>query len=319
MISIDSVTYIYPKSRKMPSRLALDRLSLTIPKGSFSILSGPNGSGKSTLFRILTGLARPSEGTISIDGHDLLKEPKILRQKIATVFQSPALDKYLTIIENLKLQATLYHLSDHVFSQRLEQSLNGSPLKDRLNDRVITLSGGLARQVELVKALLPNPEILLLDEPTTGLDPASRRDFLAQLLDLQRQTKMTVLMTSHIFSEAEDADHVAILKEGRLLAFDTPKNLRALLKKEMLIIHSRDPYLLMKKIDQDLSLSSQFFNDEIRLEETDSGNSLPLLDKILSHYRSDIISIAIRQPTLEDVFIHLTKTSSPEHVKEFLS
>lgn len=306
MIQIENLTHVYPASRKTPARKAIDSLTLGVEEGQFCILSGPNGSGKSTLFRILCGMAYPSAGTIRIAGHDLLKEPAQARARMGVVFQSPAVDKHLSVAENLKLHADLYGLSGRDLDERKDESLGWTEVKDRLNDKVMTLSGGLARQVELAKCLLTRPGLLLLDEPTTGLDPASRRSFVDALHKIQRHRRMTVLMTSHIFSEAEDADRVAIMKDGVLLADDSPQSLRGRLGREMVVVQSRDAEALEARIKADLGLATHRHGDEIRLEETGNGSSLPVLEKLLDRYRDRIDSIAIKQPALEDVFIHLT-------------
>jgi ABC-2 type transport system ATP-binding protein len=254
-------------------------------------------------------MIRPSAGTIRVAGHDLLTSPAAARRHLGVVFQSPAVDKHLTVEENLRLHATLYGLSGRDFLVRRDEALAWSELRHRLSDRVITLSGGLARQVELAKCLLTRPSVLLLDEPTTGLDPASRRHFLDALRAVQKERAMTVLMTTHIFAEAEDADRVAIMKDGRLLAFDTPQALHGRLGREMVVAECRDAAGLAARIQAELGLAAHRHGDEVRLEETAHGAGLPLLERLLSRYRDEITSIAIKQPTLEDVFIHLTSTA----------
>jgi len=226
MISIKNLSHVYPGSRKNPPRTAIADITLEVEDGAFCILSGPNGSGKSTLFRILCGMTKPSRGEVIIAGFDLARDPDGVRGALGVVFQSPAVDKYLSVQENLDLHADLYGLKGAERVERFTEALAWTDLKDRLNDRVETLSGGLARQVELAKCLLTRPRVLLLDEPTTGLDPNSRRNFLSALHRIQKERGMTVLMTSHIFSEAEDVDRVAVMKGGHLLAFDTPAALR---------------------------------------------------------------------------------------------
>lgn len=312
MIQIENLTYVYPASRKTPARKAIDNMTLTVEEGQFCILSGPNGSGKSTLFRILCGMATPSAGSIRIGGHDLLKDPAKARAQMGVVFQSPAVDKHLSVAENLKLHADLHGLSGRDLYERTDEALGWTDLKDRQNDKVMTLSGGLARQVELAKCLLTRPRLLLLDEPTTGLDPASRRNFVDALHQIQRGRRMTVLMTSHIFSEAEDADRVAIMKGGVLLANDSPQALRGQLGREMVVVQSRNAEALETRIRMGLNIATRRHGDEIRLEETGNGDSLPLLEKLLAAYRPEIDSIAIKQPALEDVFIHLTGKTAAE-------
>lgn len=316
MISIQSLSHVYPASRKMPARTAIDGLSLEVGEGEFAILSGPNGSGKSTLFRILCGLAMPSAGRVLVDGLDLLAQPAKVRPLLGVVFQSPAVDKHLSVGENLAIHADLYGIRGAEFASRRDEALAWTDLAGRLDQRVETLSGGLARQVELAKVLMTRPRLLLLDEPTTGLDPASRRNFLDALRRLQKERGMTVLMTSHVFSEAEDADRVAIMKDGKLLAYDTPSALRAMIGTEMVVVQPKgDAEALAERLRAELGLAVRRHGDELRLEETENGEGLPMLEHILDQYRADISSISIKQPGLDDVFVHVTSRAVPEHAR----
>lgn len=306
MIDIRGLTHIYPKQRKTPARMAIRDLSLAIEAGRFCILSGPNGSGKSSLFRILCGMSVPSAGTVLVGGHDIVADPARARAQMAVVFQSPAVDKYLSVAENLAIHGCLHGLSGPDYLKRRDESLAWTGLKERLDDRVDTLSGGLARQVELAKALLTRPSLLLLDEPTTGLDPAARRAFVTRLGDLKRERGMTILMTSHLFSEAEDADKVAIMKDGILLAYDAPEALRNSLGREMVVVQSPAAERLEARIRAETGLHTRRHGDEIRLPETGNGASLPILETLVERYRADIDAIAIKRPGLDDVFVHLT-------------
>ncbi|MBR9972405.1 ABC transporter ATP-binding protein [Magnetospirillum sulfuroxidans] len=313
MIQIQSLTHTYPASRKQAPRVALADLTLSVAEGEFAILSGPNGSGKSTLFRILCGLALPSSGKVSIGGFDLFAQPQHVRRILGVVFQSPAVDKHLTVAENLRLHADLYGIGRGDFSRLRDDALAWSDLADRLEQKVETLSGGLARQVELAKVLMTRPRVLLLDEPTTGLDPASRRNFLGALQKLQRERGMTVLMTSHVFSEAEEVDRVAILREGNLLAYDSPQALKALIGTEMVVVRPQgDAEALAASLRAELGLAVRRHGDELRLEETENGEGLPMLESILERWRDQIRSISIKQPDLEDVFVHVTGRAEPE-------
>lgn len=314
MIQINSLTHTYPGSRKQAPRTALDNLSLSVREGEFAILSGPNGSGKSTLFRILCGLALPSSGSVQIGGIDLLAQPEKVRRILGVVFQNPAVDKHLSVIENLRIHADLYGIKGADFSRHCDEALGWTDLADRLNQRVETLSGGLARQVELAKVLMTRPQVLLLDEPTTGLDPASRRNFLAALQKVQRDRGITVLMTSHVFSEAEDVDRVAIMRDGKLLAFDSPQALKAMIGTEMVVVQPMgDAEELAAILRAELGLAVRRHGDELRLEETENGEGLPMLESILERWRGQIKSISIKQPDLEDVFVHVTGRAVPEH------
>ncbi len=279
---------------------------MEVRDGEFCILSGPNGSGKSSLFRILCGLMLPTAGAVSVGGFDLLTNPAPARKEMGVVFQSPAVDKHLSVLENLRLHGTLHRIRGPELAQRIEDAVSWTAIADRLGDKVETLSGGMQRQVELAKVLLTRPRLLLLDEPTTGLDPASRIAFLGALRGLQKERNMTVLMTTHIFSEAEDADRVAIMKEGRLLAFDAPQVLRARIGREIVVVRPIDPIGLESRLTDELGLTVRRYGEELRLKDGDNGDALPLLERILETYRPEILSISIKQPALDDVFIHIT-------------
>ena len=313
MIDIQDLTHVYPGGRKLSPRKALDSLTLSVREGEFAILSGPNGSGKSTLFRILCGLALPGSGSVRIDGIDLFAEPARVRRVLGVVFQNPAVDKQLSVAENIRLHADLYGISGPDFTARRDEALAWTDLSDRLDQKVETLSGGLARQVELAKVLMTRPRVLLLDEPTTGLDPSSRRNFLDALHRVQRERGMTILMTSHVFSEAEDVDRVAVMMDGRLLAYDSPQALKARIGTEMVVVQPDDAEAFAETLRVELGLAVRRHGDELRLEETENGEGLPMLERILERYRPRIRSISIKQPDLDDVFVHVTSRAVPEH------
>ncbi|MBN2753221.1 MAG: ABC transporter ATP-binding protein, partial [Rhodospirillaceae bacterium] len=216
MIVIDQLSHRYPRRRKSPAFLALDGLNLSISDGSFCVVIGPNGSGKSTLFKILAGGLQPSMGSATLNG--AICGSSAARRAVGVVFQAPALDGILSVRENLTLFGRLHGIGKQDLRQRIAEITAWSQITDRLDIPAGQLSGGQQRQAELAKCLIPAPPILLLDEPTTGLDPTSRRAFHNTLATLQRETGMTVVMTTHIFEEAMDADRVAILKDGRLIA-----------------------------------------------------------------------------------------------------
>lgn len=306
MITVHNLSHLYAGGRKRPSHLALQNLELTVERGEFLVFTGPNGGGKSTLFRILCGVQQPSGGEVWIDGCNLLQDPLRARRAMGVVFQKPALDPFLTVLENLQIHADLYGLPQAVFQQRLAESLAWSGLGERLKHPVNTLSGGLARQVELVKSLLHHPPLLLMDEPTTGLDPGVRRKFLTNIQNLRRQRSLTVIMTSHIFLEAEEADRVAILQHGRLIALDTPQSLKATLGREMLVIRTDHREALIQWLGQHPGLLVRPLADEIRVEGADME---ALMAAILATFRHEIRALSIKQPELEDVYIHLTGQS----------
>lgn len=313
MIVVRDLFHTYPGTRRQPPRIALRNLSLSVDAGTFCMLSGPNGSGKSSLFRILCGLSYPSSGSVTVGGHDLLANPAAIRALTGVVFQSPALDKQLSVEENLKLHADLHGLGKVEYTDRRMDALAWTDLADRLDDRVETLSGGLARQAELAKCLLIRPQILLLDEPTTGLDPASRRSFLQALRQVQKRAGITVLMTSHVFSDADYADSMAVMHNGHLLAHDSPKALKARVGTAMVVITAHDPASFAIVLTSEFDERPWRYGDELRIDNANPDKAATLISSILSRYSTEIASIGVRQPDLEDVFVYITGKGSDVH------
>src|SRR5271156_2737536 len=220
-IVLDGLTHNYGE------RLALDQLSFEVKAGELFGLLGPNGSGKTTLFRILSTLMTPTGGNASIQGFDVAREPNKVRQQIGIVFQARSVDIKLTVAENLKHQGNLYGLSGKFLKSRIDDVLNRVGLLDRKGDFVETLSGGMQRRVELAKGLIHSPSVLLLDEPSTGLDPGARRDLWQYLEMLRDEENVAILVTTHLMEEAEHCDRLAILNEGKLVALGSPFDLKS--------------------------------------------------------------------------------------------
>ena len=210
-------------------RRALDGISLEVRRGEIFCLLGPNGGGKSTLFRILATLALPDSGSAIVAEHDVLTAAPEVRARIGVVFQSPSLDGKLTILENLRCGGALYGLRGEELESRIRDSSAALNITDRLGDLVESLSGGLQRRAEIAKCLLIRPEVLLLDEPSTGLDPGARLDLWAALEDLRSRHGVTVLCTTHLMEEAARADRVGIVSGGKLVASGSPSELTSAL------------------------------------------------------------------------------------------
>jgi ABC-2 type transport system ATP-binding protein len=291
-------------SHSYSSRTALQNISFSVEnRGIFGLL-GPNGSGKSTLFRVLSTLVPIQSGEGTIQGHSLKTAAANIRPKIGVVFQSPSLDKKLTVLENLTHHGHLYGLSGRRLRDRCHSLLSRFQLKSRSRDLVQTLSGGLQRRTELAKALLPSPSILLLDEPSTGLDPTARRDFWEMLETVRRADGVTILLTTHLMDEAEQCDQLALLDNGKLIAQDTPSALKSRLGGRIITLGSSDPDYLQSCLTNQLGLSPRRMSNTLRLETPSDPASL--IHSILTRFGSNITSLSLSESSLEDVFIQLT-------------
>jgi ABC-2 type transport system ATP-binding protein len=271
----------------------------------FAVL-GPNGSGKSTLFRILCTLVEVQEGRVSVLGLDVAAHANAIRRKIGVGFQAPSLDRKLTVRENLRHQGHLYGLSGPALRRREDELLDRFGVADRAGDLVETLSGGLRRRVELAKALLHRPQLLLFDEPSTGLDPAARRDFVNYLLQLRREFGLTVVLTTHLLDEAEQADRLAILDRGTIVALGAAAELRSELGGDVISIGTPDPAALAGAIRDRLGLAPTVAAGAVRLRHSRARDCLVTL---LEAFPDSIASITLARPTLEDVFVARTGRS----------
>ena len=201
---------------------AVDDVSLKAASGEFIALLGPNGAGKTTLFQLLSGLFVPDSGHIEIMGHDMLRDPVPALAKLGIVFQQPTLDLELTVTGNLLFHAGLHGIPRAVAKSRVEAELARLGLAERAHDKAAQLSGGNRRRVELARALLHDPRVLLMDEATVGLDPASRGDLLKLIVAMRAERSVAVLWATHLCDEVVDADRVIVLHRGKVLADTTP-------------------------------------------------------------------------------------------------
>lgn len=269
-------------------------MTFEIGSGEIFGLLGPNGSGKSTLFKILSTALSPGSGGARI-GDLEIRNPEV-RRHLGVVFQSPALDKKLTVGENLLCHGHLYGLSGKSLRERIDGLLMKFGLRDRAGERVEKLSGGLARRVELAKALLPGPGVLLLDEPSTGLDPGARRD----LWDLLRSLGgVTILLTTHLLEEAERCGRVGILHQGKLVALGTPDALRAEIGGEVVLLRSREPGKLAEGIRSRFGAAPEVADGTLRFSR-DKGAAFAA--EVAAAFPDWVDAVSVSKPSLEDVF-----------------
>lgn len=282
------------------SRQALAGVSFDVPTGQIFGLLGPNGGGKTTLFRLLATLLPMQEGRIAIAGLDAARQPDQVRRQIGVTFQSPSLDNKLTVYENLVHQGHLYGLSGNTLRRRIDELLETLALSDRRRDLAGALSGGLKRRVEIAKSLLHQPAVLLLDEPSTGLDPGARHDLWRYLTGLRSTSQTTILVTTHLMEEAEHADVLGILDRGRLVALGTPDELRQTVGGDCLTIQSPNPDRLAAQIRERFPVEPRRLGDALRVEAPAAHE---LLRDLVAAFPAEITAISLARPTLEDVFI----------------
>lgn len=219
-LKVENLSYAYGKKR------ALDGVSLAAEPGTFHALLGPNGAGKSTLFALLTRLISAPEGRIEIAGHDLARTPRAALAALGVVFQQPTLDLDLTVRQNIRYFLALHGISGRDASRRMEVALETLAMAERADEKVRSLNGGHRRRAEIARALTHDPSVLLLDEPTVGLDAASRHAITRDVHDLARERNVTVLWATHLTDEVDDADRLFVLHRGKLLADTTGKSFR---------------------------------------------------------------------------------------------
>lgn len=299
-ISLDALTHDYG------SRRALDGLTFSVEHREIFGLLGPNGSGKTTLFRILSTLMVPSGGSARIAGFDVALQPREVRARTGIVFQARSIDLKLTVHENLLHAGHLYGLSGKHLRRRIDEVLDRVLLRDRAKDYVETLSGGMQRRVELAKGLIHSPGVLLLDEPSTGLDPGARRDLWQYLRTLRDEDGVSILVTTHLMEEAEHCDRLAILSAGKLMALGAPAELKSQIGGDIVTLDTAgatDARLLADRITARYGTSTTVLGASVRLEQTEGHR---FVATAIETFPGSIVGIRVQKPSLEDVFIQRT-------------
>jgi ABC-2 type transport system ATP-binding protein len=301
VVSIEHLTHAYAQGR-----VALNDLSLAVGRGEIFGFLGPNGSGKTTLFRILSTLLPVRQGRVSILGLDLATQRQEIRRQIGVVFQAPSLDKQLTAEENLRHQGHLYGLAGAELERRIDQMLGRVGLEKRPREFVGTFSGGMRRRVELAKGLLHRPRVLLLDEPSTGLDPGARIDLWRYLRQIRDQDGVTILVTTHLMDEAEHCNRLAIMDSGRVVACDTPAALKDQIGGDVITLvpgAGEDLEAMRASIRERVGAEAVVMEKALRIERDRGHEFIP---KLVEALPGAIRSVSLGKPTLEDVFVHVT-------------
>ena len=297
-ISVDNLVHRYE------NRTALNGVSFDVRPAELFGLLGPNGSGKTTLFRILSTLMIPTAGRAIIMGCNAVQEPAHLRRQIGVVFQAQSIDLKLTAYENLWHQGHLHGLRGTALKGRIQEILSRVGLADRAKELVETFSGGMQRRIELAKGLLHHPGVMLLDEPTTGLDPGARRDLWQYLQMLRDEENVSVLVTTHLMEEAERCDRLAILNEGNLVALGTPADLKAEIGGDVVLLDAtHDAGLLAERIRARFHVEITVLENQVRIEREGAHR---FVTEVVEAFPGEIEALSVSKPALEDVFIRRT-------------
>jgi ABC-2 type transport system ATP-binding protein len=297
-LSARGITFGYGERR------VLEGLSFDARPGEVFGFLGPNGAGKSTLFSILTGLRTPEAGELRLDGEPVVFGSRELRARTGVVFQEPSLDLKLTARENLLLGAALFRVPRGAARERAEQLLATAELEERANEQAGRLSGGMRRRLELARALIHRPSILIMDEPTTGLDAAAFRRAWQTLLELRREEGLTLLLTTHRPDEGEHCDRLAVLAQGRIIACEPPEALKARVAGDVLEVEAEDPDELASEIASRLRLPARAGRHGVTIEREKGHELVPRLVEAFPPGR--FRSVSVRRPTLADAFLELT-------------
>lgn len=291
---------------------AVDDVSFTVEEGSFFAFLGPNGAGKTTTISILTTTLSPTSGNVSIAGYDLIKEPSKVRQSIGVIFQNPSLDENLTGEENVRFHSTLYGIFPYrpffsfmpdEYKDRIDELADVLDIKKEMFKPIKTYSGGMKRKLEIIRSLMHKPKILFLDEPTSGLDPVSRRNLWEYIQKVKTEENTTIFLTTHYLEEAEKADDVGVINNGKIVEEGSPSYLKKKLVKNFITLKSKESDTLKKELEREgFEVSG---TTELKVNVEDNNHALQVLRKI----KSPIDDLNVHTPTLEEAYFEIIQNS----------
>jgi len=299
----DNIIKVENLVKKFGELVAVDDISFAVTPGEIFGFLGPNGAGKTTTINILCTLTRPTSGSAVLDGLDVVRNHDQVRQLIGLVFQDPSLDERLTGLQNLRFHAMVYNVPASIREDRIEEVLRMVELWDKRNNDVRTYSGGMKRRLELARGLLHHPKVLFLDEPTIGLDPQTRKNIWEHILELKRHEGTTIFLTTHYMDEAENADRIAIIDHGKLVAMDTPRKLKEIVGKDIVTVKTSDNHQAEEEIKTRYKIEAKRDGEELMFEVANGESFLP---GFIREFGTKILSVSLRRPSLDDVFLKLT-------------
>ncbi len=310
IIEIKNLTKKYAKAKVN----SVDDISFIVDEGEFLAFLGPNGAGKTTTISILTTTLSMTSGVVKIAGYDLEKEAKKVRENVGIIFQNPSLDQTLSAEENIRFHACLYGLytykptfkmMDKEYQKTVIELAKIVGIEDSLFKAVKNLSGGMKRKLEIIRSLIHKPKVLFLDEPTQGLDANSRRSLWKYLDDIRKKYKITVFLTTHYIDEAEMCDRVCVINHGKIIALDSPDDLKAQLLKQEIILDSDD----QEELKQELKNMNLDYKEDNHLIVDCAKTSY---QEIISKIKTKLTVLKINEPSLEDAYVELLNTRGDE-------
>ena len=298
------------KRYKKADKNAVDGVSFSVQPGEFFALLGPNGAGKTTTISILTTTLAPTSGEVIIGGADAVKQAATVRQKVGIIFQKPSIDRNLSGEENVRFHAILYGLYPYrpfyrmmpaEYRRQVTDLASLLGLGDEIFKPLKKMSGGMMRKLEIIRGLMHRPKVLFLDEPTAGLDAASRRSLWDYLREVRAKSETTIFLTTHYLDEAEEAERICILDKGRVVKLGTPDEIKADLLQEYLVIDAVDRAALCRELERR------------GLKVRDSGPFQVLLDghtaqEVISSLDTELTVLRIHAPSLEDAYLKIVGT-----------
>jgi ABC-2 type transport system ATP-binding protein len=267
---------------------------------------GPNGAGKTTTINMLCTLVRPTAGSASVAGYDVVRQRDEVRRNIGLVFQDPTLDGYLTAEQNLRLHAELYGVQSDLVKPRMQQVMTMVGLWDRKDSVVGTFSGGMRRRLEIARGLMHSPRVLFLDEPTIGLDPQTRRSIWEYIGELKEREEITIFMTTHYMDEAEWCDRIAIMDHGEIVALDSPETLKAGIGTDRVTIHTDDDDATIAALADRFGIEARKSEGAVSFGVPEGEQFVPRLFENWDPAHPAIKAVNLSRPTLDDVFMSYT-------------
>jgi len=309
VIYVDNIISVKDFVKTYGNFTAVDHISFDVKRGSIFAFLGPNGAGKSSTINTLCTITHKTSGTLLIDGKDVSKEQHAVRNVIGVVFQDSTLDQKMTVEENLRMHCHFYHIPRSKMNQRINFALETVNLKSSKKALVSSLSGGMKRRVEIARSLLHLPKVLFLDEPTTGLDPQSRNSIWNDLVKLQQENNMTIFLTTHYMDEAEICDKVAVIDQGKIIAYDKPNVLKKRYTTDKAYIETKNSEALTKLL-MEASIPYTNQRDHYVVEIDDFSTLMNVIDE----HRTYITDLEVKKGTLNDMFLEITGRDIRERV-----